>query len=76
VSEVDPESTGLHPAWRKAVVHTVFGHTWDDGSSSEVIQKAREQTKRLERDLRKLAPDSGAYFNEVSCICFLTQFLI
>lgn len=64
VTKVDPSSTGLNPAWRKALVHTVFGRIWPDGSSASTINKVREDVKRIEGTLRDLAPESGAYFNE------------
>ncbi|KAJ6781827.1 hypothetical protein PWT90_08773 [Aphanocladium album] len=58
--------TGLNPAWRKAVVHFLMVGGWEDGASEAVAEAVREDvTFRKTYAMRKLAPDSGAYFNEV-----------
>ena len=62
---MDPSSTGLNPAWRKAVVHAVFGITWPDGASAGVIQQLRMSLESRLTRVRALAPNSGAYLNEV-----------
>lgn len=42
---------------------------WEDGASEAVAQVVRDDvTFRKTYAMRKLAPDSGAYFNEVSCL--------
>ncbi|GJE99670.1 FAD-binding domain-containing protein [Phanerochaete sordida] len=66
VSRVDVDAAAVHPAWRTALVHTVFGSPWPDGSSLDVINAAREKVKNGEVALRKLTPDGGAYLNEAS----------
>ncbi|OSD07957.1 FAD-binding domain-containing protein [Trametes coccinea BRFM310] len=66
VSRTDPSSTGLNPAWRQAVAHAVFGTTWPDGTSPKDIVKLRLVLRERTAEVRALAPDSGAYFNEVS----------
>lgn len=59
--------TALNPAWRDTVAHLAVGSGWADGASAEEIQAVRDDvTYRQVAALRKLAPDSGAYFNEVS----------
>lgn len=65
VSKVNPSSTGLNPAWRKAGAHVVAGITWVDGSSSTFIEGLRDELERRLATVRALAPDSGAYLNEV-----------
>ena len=62
---MDPSSTGLNPAWRKAVVHAAFGITWPDGASAGVIQQLRMSLESRLTRVRALAPNSGAYLNEV-----------
>lgn len=58
--------TALNPAWRNAVVHFLTVGSWPDGSPESVAQAARDDlTFNKTRALRELAPDSGAYFNEV-----------
>ena len=65
VTKVDPDSAGVNPAWRNALIHTVFGEIWPDGASLETIVAAQRSVREGVRVLEKLAPDSGAYFNEV-----------
>ncbi|OBZ77454.1 6-hydroxy-D-nicotine oxidase, partial [Grifola frondosa] len=68
VSRVDPASTGLNPAWRKALVHTIFTVAWPDGSPATVIEELEAGIAQNMTALRALAPDSGAYFNEASLV--------
>lgn len=57
---------GLNPAWRDTVVHMIVTEGWIDGASQEEIQSVRDDiTYNKTYALRQLAPDSGAYFNEV-----------
>ncbi|EIW57345.1 FAD-binding domain-containing protein [Trametes versicolor FP-101664 SS1] len=65
-SRVDPDASGLNPAWRKAVVHVVGGATWADGTTSDEINALRAALSDRNAKLRALAPESGAYFNEAS----------
>lgn len=59
--------TALNPAWRDAVIHLAVGGEWADGASDEEIQAVRDDvTYRQVAALKSLAPESGAYFNEVS----------
>ncbi|KAI0360734.1 FAD-binding domain-containing protein [Trametes cingulata] len=66
VNRANASSTGLNPAWRKAVVHAVSGITWKDGTPPAQIRALREIAKVKMAEIRALAPDSGAYFNEAS----------
>jgi len=65
VSRVDPESTGLNPAWRKSLVLTTVGTTWQDGANLTEIQAARQLLVQEMKILEGMAPESGAYLNEV-----------
>lgn len=57
---------GLNPAWRDAVTHFIVAEGWLDNASPAVIQSVRDDiTYNKTYALRQLAPDSGAYFNEV-----------
>ena len=59
--------TALNPAWRDAVVHVAISGGWEEGASAEEIQAVRDDvTYRQVAALKSLAPESGAYFNEVS----------
>ena len=68
VSKTDPSSTGLNPAWRTALLHAVAGVGWPEGASSTVIKQLRGVLKGYAATLHDLAPDSGAYLNEVRVI--------
>ena len=65
VSRVDPESTGLNPAWRNSLVYATLGTGWEDGANSTQIEAARQLLIQDMKILEGIAPDSGAYLNEV-----------
>jgi len=65
VSQIDPESTGVNPAWRNAVVEAMCGISWDEGASSKEIEEEISQLKTWISALNDVAPNDGAYFNEV-----------
>ena len=71
VAAADPDSAGINPAWRKALVHAISGQTWADGAPLADILAAKDRVKEYTRALEDLAPDSGSYFNEVSSIRYL-----
>ena len=56
---------GLNPAWRNSLAYTTIGTSWDDGANSTVIEAAQERLIENMRILEGIAPDSGAYLNEV-----------
>lgn len=56
----------LNPAWRDAAVHTIIANGFQDTATPQEIQAVYdEMTHELTPQLKSLAPDSGAYFNEV-----------
>lgn len=58
--------TGLNPAWRNTVVHFLTVGGWPEGASESLARAVRNDiTFNKTRALRELAPDSGAYLNEV-----------
>jgi hypothetical protein len=65
VARVDPESTGLNPAWRKSLVYSTLGTFWKDGANITEIDAARQLLIQDMKILEGIAPDSGAYLNEV-----------
>ena len=65
MSRVPPDAVGLNPAWRAALVHTIFSTGWAEGTPVDVIDGLVGQVRQNMTTLRALAPDSGAYFNEV-----------
>ncbi|KAI6040855.1 hypothetical protein EDC04DRAFT_2566471 [Pisolithus marmoratus] len=66
VSQVDPDSAVVNPAWRNAVVETICAVTWQEGASAEEIAGLTDQLKVWIKDIHDLTPQDGAYFNEAS----------
>lgn len=61
--------TALNPAWRDAVTHLAVAGGLAPAASDDEIQAARDDiTHRRVPALKKLAPNSGAYFNEVGLL--------
>jgi len=56
---------GLNPAWRKSLVYTAISTGWDDGANLTEINAARQLLVQHMKTLEGIAPESGAYFNEV-----------
>ena len=56
---------GLNPAWRNSLAFAVIGTTWRDGADLTEIEAARQILIEDMRILEDIAPESGAYFNEV-----------
>ena len=65
VSHVDPDSMGLNPAWRNGLVLVYISRTWREGANLAEIEAARQLLIEDMRTLEAIAPESGAYFNEV-----------
>ncbi|KAJ7601175.1 hypothetical protein C8J56DRAFT_27936 [Mycena floridula] len=66
VSEINPDSAGLNPAWRNAAAHLVAGAGWVDGASAAEISAIEAGLKTALSQLEALDPGAGAYFNEAS----------
>ncbi|KAI6096140.1 hypothetical protein F5141DRAFT_1191117 [Pisolithus sp. B1] len=66
VSQIDPDSAGVNPAWRNAVVETVCGVSWQEGATAEEITGLTDQLKIWIKEMYDLTPQDGAYFNEAS----------
>ena len=64
MSKVDPDSTGLNPAWRTALVHAVGGIGWKEGAPVSEIKQLRAGLAQTLQNLSDLT-GSSAYFNEV-----------
>lgn len=64
-SDYYPETISMNPAWRKTLVHFVPVEAWADGMDQAIIDQVyQEITNKKVTPLRKLSPDTGAYFNE------------
>jgi hypothetical protein len=57
---------GLNPAWRKSLACVFLDTTWRDGANPTEIEAARQLLIQDMKILEAIAPDSGAYLNEVS----------
>ena len=64
MSKVNPDSTGVNPAWRKALAHVVWGQGWEEGTSASKINQMRAALAKTLGMLSTLT-GSSAYFNEV-----------
>jgi hypothetical protein len=62
-----PADNALNPVWRDTVVHLISEQNWNDTLPSDVAEKTIDNMIWDKGyALRQLAPDSGAYINEVS----------
>ena len=68
VSRVHPGAMGLNPAWRKSMAYTAFGRGWQDGATLAEINAVRRLIMRDMRIVEAIAPESGAYINEVGAL--------
>jgi hypothetical protein len=69
VSKVNPELTGLNPAWRKALTHVVWGTGWDEGAPVSEINKLRAVLAESLQNFTDLT-GSSAYYNEARLLTF------
>lgn len=61
-----PVDNALNPAWRDSVVHLITSQSWDDTLPQSIADRTvNDMTYKMGYALRQLAPDTGAYFNEV-----------
>jgi hypothetical protein len=65
VAKVDPDSTGLNPAWRTALVHTLWGTGWPEGTPESGINQLIDKVKADTQTVEALSPGAGSYLNEV-----------
>ena len=65
VSRVDPDSMGLNPAWRDSLALVFLARTWREGANLIDIEATRQLLIEDMKILEGIAPESGAYFNEV-----------
>lgn len=55
----------LNPAWRNTTVHLLVQDSWPASTGKKDIAELTQSMSAVAYDLRQLAPDSGAYINEV-----------
>lgn len=67
----DPYS-GVNPAWRTAYVHNVVARGWAPGADEATKNAVYSDITNVKlQALKELAPDTGAYMNEVSFYMFI-----
>jgi hypothetical protein len=62
VSRADPDSVGVNPAWRKAILHIVAAVAWEDGQPVSEIRDAQQRLREMLNELEKVG--DGSYLNE------------
>lgn len=55
------------PAWRDALVHSAISTTWEWEEDDKMRELERKMTDVYIPEMVRLAPESGAYMNEVRC---------
>jgi hypothetical protein len=55
----------LNPAWRDSIIHFIANEAYPTDVSSEIADAVTSDMSETAYKLRQLAPDSGAYINEV-----------
>lgn len=67
-----PVDNALNPAWRDSIVHIITSQSWNDSLPEQTAHETiRKMTHGKGYALRQLAPDTGAYYNEVCIILYL-----
>ena len=56
---------GLNPAWRDSLALVSVGRPWREGTNLTEIEATRQLLIEDMRILEGIAPESGAYLNEV-----------
>jgi hypothetical protein len=62
---VDPDSAGVNPAWRESIGLLMSGISWDEGTTTAVINRLRQGATSDLEALDTVSADSGTYLNEV-----------
>ena len=56
---------GLNPVWRNSLAFVAIGRSWREGADLTEIEATRQLLVEDMRILEGIAPESGAYLNEV-----------
>ena len=60
-----PVDDALNPAWRDTIVHLIVNEAYPVNTPADIAANITEDMSQTAYKLRELAPDSGAYINEV-----------
>ncbi|KAM6494756.1 FAD binding domain containing protein [Amanita muscaria] len=66
VSQIDPDSVGVNPAWRQAIGVFESIVTWPEGTSTAGINRLRQIAAADLESLNAISPNNGTYLNEAS----------
>ncbi|KAF5336773.1 hypothetical protein D9758_016398 [Tetrapyrgos nigripes] len=66
VAQIDPDSAGVNPAWRKASAFFISAALWPEGVTVDEYRAIQQKLKDNLAILDSLAPGGGTYFNEAS----------
>lgn len=66
VPSYSPSTISLNLSWRNTLVHLVVAASILDGSSQSLTEAVYADITNKTAALRRLAPDTGAYFNEAN----------
>ena len=66
---MNPDSAGLHPAWRKTIGELVTSISWNEGASTADINSLRKVAASNLELLDTLSVDHATYYNEVRHHC-------
>jgi len=56
---------GINPVWRNSLALVLLSTTWQDGADLTEIEATRQLLIEDMKVLEAIAPESGAYLNEV-----------
>lgn len=65
VSQVDPEATGLNPAWRNAIIEMTCATAWEEETPLTTVQAQLADLRQWIQAMYGAAPTDGVSFNEV-----------
>lgn len=71
----DDVHNAVLPAWRDAIAHVVLSTDWEWNDPKYAVAAQEQMTNDFVPSLMKLAPNSGAYLNEV-CYTYLSRHTI
>ncbi|KAF5365473.1 hypothetical protein D9758_010844 [Tetrapyrgos nigripes] len=66
VSQIDPDSAGVNPAWRNATALMYSAAFWPEGVTVDEYRVIQQKLKDNLAVLESLAPGGGTYLNEAS----------
>ncbi|KIL58561.1 hypothetical protein M378DRAFT_170465 [Amanita muscaria Koide BX008] len=66
VSQIDPDSVGVNPAWRQTIGIFESSVNWLEGTPTAEINRLRQIAAADLESLNAISPNNGTYLNEAS----------